>query len=335
MDDFIAKLPKAELHVHLEGTVAPEMLWQLARRHGTPLANEGREAVEALYTTGDFGSFLQAFRTVCQHLRSPEDYELVTYHALRRLASQNVIYAEIMISAGVMLWKGEDLESNFDGIEAGYHRAREKFGIRVRWIFDATRQFGPDAAMAVVRKAAALQDRGVVAFGIGGDENLAGPGLFREVFACARSEGLRLTVHAGEAAGPESVWKALDELGAERIGHGLTATHDPHLVDYLASRQVPVDICLTSNVRTGCLSNLAQHPLRDYFDRGLLLSLNSDDPALFGTDLNREYLLAQSMFGFSKNELTRLAQSSFQAAFLTPAERDTYLAAFSVIAGDL
>jgi aminodeoxyfutalosine deaminase len=328
MGDFIASLPKAELHLHLEGTVDAETLWHLAERYGTPLAAGGREAIDRLYVAGDFSAFLQAFKTVCQHLRSPEDYERITYHALRRLAGQNVRYAEITLSAGVILWKGEDLLSSFEGVEAGYRRAREESGIQVRWIFDAVRQFGPEAGMAVVRKAASLQERGVVAFGMGGDERMAAPELFRDVFACARSQGLRLTAHAGETGGPESVRNSLDVLGAERIGHGLTAVQDPRLVDYLAEKQVPLEICLTSNVRTGCLAELSRHPLRHYFDRGLLLSLNTDDPALFGTDLNREYLLAQKVFGFTKKELTHLAQSSFRAAFLTAAERDSYLAAF-------
>ena len=328
IENFIATLPKAELHLHLEGTVEPETLWQLAQRYRSPLVNGGREAVQKLYSTGEFSGFLQAFKTVCQHLRSPEDYELITYRALARLADQNVRYAEITISAGVILWKGEDLCRSFEGVETGYRRAQDEFGIRVKWIFDAVRQFGPEAALAVVREAAPLQDRGVVAFGIGGDERLAGPELFRDVFACAASEGLRLTAHAGETAGPESVRDSLHILGVERIGHGLTAAQDPQLLDELAEKQVPIEVCLTSNLRTGCLSALSQHPLRNYFDRGLALSLNTDDPALFGTDLNGEYLLAHREFGFTEEELTFLARSSFRAAFLSQEERDFYLAAF-------
>jgi adenosine deaminase/aminodeoxyfutalosine deaminase len=258
-------------------------------------------------------------------LRAPEDYELVTYDVLRRLARQNVLYAEITISAGVMLWKGEKVASSFAGIEAGQRRAREEFGIRVQWIFDAVRQFGAEAALAVVQEAAALRERGVVAFGIGGDEQKAPAELFQEVFQQARSAELRLTAHAGETAGPESVWAAIDLLGAERIGHGLSAARDPRLMRELAARHIPLDVCITSNVRTGCLANPAEHPLRSYLDQGLPLSLNTDDPALFGTDLNREYLLAHRVFGLDQAELTGLAQSSFRAAFLSPAEKDSYL----------
>lgn len=183
--------------------------------------------------------------------------------------------------------------------------------------------------MAVVRVADSLRDSGVIGFGIGGDERLAPPELFKEVFAVARECGLRLTAHAGETSGPESVWNALNVLGAHRIGHALSAHRDERLIEELIKRQVPVDVCLTSNLKTGCLTNLRDHPLRSYFDRGMLVSLNTDDPALFGTNLNREYLLAHEVFGFSGEELTRLAQSSFQAAFLSQEEKQPYLDLFA------
>jgi adenosine deaminase/aminodeoxyfutalosine deaminase len=328
IEAFIARLPKAELHVHLEGMVDPATLWTLAERHRTPLYQAGRGALEEVYGTGDFTSFLGAFKVVCEHLREPEDYELVTYNALRRLAGQNVRYAEVFLSAGVMLWKGEDLRSSFEGIEAGYRRAREEFGIRAQWIFDAVRHFGPEAALDVAKAAASLRDRGVIGFSIGGDERREPPESFREVFAYARREGLRLTGHAGETKGPESVWAALRLWGVERIGHGLTAASDPDLVAHLAETQIPLDVSVTSNVRTGCLRRAAEHPVRQYFDRGLLITLNSDDPALFGTNLNQEYVLAHRVLGFTPEELERLAQNSFRAAFLPPVEKGSYLASF-------
>lgn len=328
IEEFICGLPKAELHLHLEGTVEPATLWKLAERHRTPLYQAGRQALENLYHTEDFTGFLQAFKTVCEHLRTPEDYEVITYNALRRLAEQNVRYAEILVSAGVILWKQQDLRRCFEGVEAGYRRAREESGIRAQWIFEAVRQFGAEAALAVAQAAAWLRGRGVVGFSIGGDERQAPPELFRKVFAYARSEGLLLTAHAGEAAGPESVWSALRMLNVERIGHGLTAAADAALVGHLAEKQVPLDVCVTSNVRTGCLSQASLHPLRTYFDKGLLVTLNSDDPALFGAELNQEYLLAHRLFGFNREELSRLAQNSFRAAFLPPEDKALFLAAF-------
>jgi adenosine deaminase/aminodeoxyfutalosine deaminase len=328
IEEFVAGLPKAELHLHLEGAVDPATLWTLAERHQTPLFQAGRTALEALYRTSDFTGFLQAFKIVCEHVRGREDYELVTYNVLRRLAEQNVRYTEIMVSAGVILWKRQSLRACMEGVAAGYQRAREDFGIRAQWIFDAVRQFGSDAALAVAEEAAALQDLGVVGFSIGGDERQVPAESFRDAFALARDSGLRLAGHAGEAAGPESVWDALRIWGVERVGHGLTAAGDPRLVRHLAAEQIPLDVSVTSNVRTGCLREAGLHPVRRYFDEGLLVTLNSDDPALFGTDLNQEYLLAHRMLGFSFEELTRLAENSFRAAFLPPEEKASFLDSF-------
>ena len=333
IEEFVASLPKAELHLHLEGAVDAETLWTLAERHRTPLFEAGRDAAAGLYQTRDFTSFLQAFKVVCQHCRGPEDYELITYNALRRLAQQNVRYAEIQISAGVILWKQQDLRSCMEGVASGYQRAREDCGIRVQWIFDATRQFGPEAARTVAEAAAELQDLGVVGFSIGGDERQVPPESFRQVFALARDSGLRLAGHAGEAAGPESVWAALRIWGVERIGHGLTAIGDPLLVRHLAERQIPLDVSVTSNVRTGCLQDAGLHPVRRYFDEGLLVTLNSDDPALFGADLNQEYLLAHRVLGFGPRELMRLAENSFRASFLPPQEKASFLAALQAVPG--
>jgi len=309
LHQFIVSLLKAEVHLHLEGAVDLETLGELAARRGLPPPSPD------LYRYADFLGFLKAFKTVCDHLCRPEDYELVTYRLVHRLHAARVRYAEIYIAAGVLLWQQKPLEELFDGADAGYRRARQECGVEVRWIFDATRQFGAEAAMEMTRRAARLQERGVVAIGIGGDENRAAPEMFRDVYAFARAEGLRLTAHAGETVGPESVWGALRALGAERIGHGLTAIRDPRLVAHLAEKQVPVDVCLSSNVRTGALEALEQHPLRRYFDAGLLVSLSTDDPAMFETDLVREYALAHDVLGFTREELHRLAENSFRAAF--------------------
>jgi adenosine deaminase/aminodeoxyfutalosine deaminase len=329
MLQFIASLPKAELHIHLEGAVEPKILSRLATRHQTALAVGGDRAVLALYSTKTFPEFIESFKTVCQHLRSPADYEFVTYRALRKLAQQGVRYAEIILAAGVIIWKGEDIVAMFTGVDAGARKAREEFGIRAQWIFDVVRQFPLDEAWTVARTAAALRNRGVVALGIGGDEAAAPAEDFREVFEFARTQGLRVVAHAGETVGPESIWSAIQQLGAERIGHGLTAAQDPALLDRLASDQIPVEICLTSNLRTGGIRELAEHPLRRYFESGLNVSLHSDDPTLFGTDLNREYLLAHQTFGFSESELRHLAMNAFESSFLSREEKDSYLAAIS------
>jgi adenosine deaminase/aminodeoxyfutalosine deaminase len=230
-----------------------------------------------------------------------------------------VLHAEVYVSVGVCLWRKLDFEAIFEGLERGRQRGAKDFGVSLLWIFDAVRQFGPERAQKVFELAAKFRERNVVGVGIGGDEVKGPPELFREQYAYAREQGLRLTCHAGESAGPESIWGALN-LGAERIGHGLTAYQDAELIEELAQRQVPIEISLTSNLRTGCCLQIADHPVRKYFDQGLMITLSSDDPAMFGTSLTREYERAQSEFGFSDEHLRELARNSFEASFL-PADK--------------
>jgi adenosine deaminase/aminodeoxyfutalosine deaminase len=320
---FVQSLPKAELHLHLEGAVNPPTLVELSRRHdAAPL---DLAAVERLYDYGDFPGFLQAFAVLTERLRDPADYELITYRLMERLRAENVVHAEVYVSVGICLRRKQDFDAIFEGLERGRERGAKDFGVSLLWIFDFVRHWGPEAAAQVVEKAVRFRGESVVGIGMGGDERQAAPELFVEVYQRASEAGLRLTAHAGEAAGPESVLGALDALGAERIGHGLNAWHDPELVARLARDQVPLEVCVTSNLRTGCLRSLEQHPLRKYFDAGMMVTLNSDDPAMFGTSLAREYQLAQEAFGFTNEELRRLAANSFHASFLPEDAKRRYL----------
>jgi len=212
-------------------------------------------------------------------------------------------------------------------MERGRVRGEKDFGISLVWIFDAIRQFGAEKAQSVLDLAIQFRERNVVAFGIGGDELAGPPEWFAGVYAHAAEHGLHLTAHAGESAGPESIWGALN-LKAERIGHGLTAGQDPELIEELAERQVPLEICVTSNLRTGCCAELAQHPVRRYFDQGLMLTINSDDPAMFRTSLVGEYALVQEAFGFTDEHLRELARNSFEASFLPPEKKIEFLNLF-------
>jgi adenosine deaminase/aminodeoxyfutalosine deaminase len=238
---------------------------------------------------------------------------------MQRLKEEHVLHAEVYVSVGVCLWRKQDFDAIFEGLDRGRARGARDFGVSLLWIFDAVRQFSIDDARKVFELAVRYHDREVVGVGIGGDEQKAPPELFREAYAWAEGHGMRLTAHAGETGPPESVWGALN-LHAERIGHGLTAFHDPDLVEELAQRQIPVEICLTSNLRTGLCPNLNDHPAKNYFDHGVMITLNSDDPAMFGTSLAREYQLAQQVFGFTDEHLRELARNSFEASFL-PAEK--------------
>jgi adenosine deaminase/aminodeoxyfutalosine deaminase len=318
---FIHSLPKAELHLHLEGSITPQTLVELRRRHGK---ESTIEEAESLYRYKDFLGFLMAFKTLTEDLQTPEDYELITYRLMQQLKAENVLHAEVYVSVGVCLWRKLDFAAIFEGLERARERGEKDFGLSVLWIFDAVRQFGPEKAQEVFELAARYRDRKVVGIGIGGDEVKGPPELFREQYAYAADRGLRLTCHAGESAGPESIWGALN-LGAERIGHGVTACQDRELIEELAERQVPLEICLTSNLRTGCCVNPSDHPVRKYFDQGLMITLNTDDPAMFGTSLTREYELAQDEFGFTDEHLRELARNSFEASFLAADKKVQFL----------
>jgi aminodeoxyfutalosine deaminase len=317
-------LPKAELHLHLEGSIRPETAVELAERHDTKITVE---EVAARYKYTNFAGFIESFKWVTSFLRDPEDYAHITRKLLEELVRQNVVYAEITISAGVMLRRMQNVEANFTAIREASESVVFR-RVRTAWIFDAARQFGPEAAMEVARWAAKLHRAGIVAFGMGGDE-LAFPTVnFRPAFDLARSEGLRVVCHAGEVGGPESVREAVDILGAERIGHGIAVMHDQALAESLATRRVVLENCPTSNLATGALAkqtgnpnaSFADHPLKKLIELGSLVTLSTDDPGMFGTDLLMEYSGAASL-GLTKEQLLHLAEQSFSAAFLPPVDK--------------
>jgi aminodeoxyfutalosine deaminase len=329
---FIQTLPKAELHLHLEGSVDPATLVELSRRYNTPLPTENNrydvagsgdvlteDDVRRLYSYKDFNGFLMAFKSVTERLRSPEDYELVTYRLMQKLRQQNIVHAEVYVSVGVIRWRGQPVEPIFEGMERGRERGQRDFGVSLLWIFDAVRHFGPQAAAEVFNLAARLRERNVVGIGIGGDEARGPAEGFRDLYKKAADNGLRLTAHAGETTGPESVWGAIN-IGAERIGHGLSAASDPELMEVMAQKQVPLEICITSNLRTGACKELQDHPVRKFFDEGLMITLSTDDPAMFQTSLNKEFEIAQQEFSFSEDHLRELARNSIEASFL-PVEK--------------
>jgi aminodeoxyfutalosine deaminase len=328
----IDNLPKAELHLHLEGTIRPQTTLKLAARHGVALTPED---VAARYRYSDFRGFLETFKWVTSFLRDPEDYALITRNLAEELVKQNVVYAEITISAGVMLRRTQNVEKNFQTIRE-VAQSVPFSRLKTAWIFDATRQFGHDAAMEVARWAAKLQSSGVVALGMGGDE-LAFPTVnFRPAFDYARQQGLHTLCHAGEIGGPDSVREAIELLGAERIGHGIAVMRDEALASSLATTgRVVLENCITSNLCTGALAKqtgnpaaaMKDHPLPHFLKRGVPVTLSTDDPGLFNTDLLSEYSHAASL-GLSKEQLIQLAEQSFLSAFLSPEDKRQMLVDF-------
>jgi aminodeoxyfutalosine deaminase len=331
LDALIATLPKAELHLHLEGSIAPSTVSVLAARRSVAV---GPKEAAKRYAYQDFAGFLETFKWATNFLQTPEDYSLITHRLADELLRQHIVYAEVTLSVGVILRRQQDVQANFAAIRETAERTRTK-GLQMTWIFDATRQFGPAAAMEVATWAARLQSSGVVAFGMGGDELAYPASDFRAAYEFARNAGLHAVVHAGEIGGPAAVRDAVTLLGAERIGHGIAAMHDPELMDWLRTRRIPLEICPTSNLATGALARqlgkpearIEEHPLKMLFDRGVPVTLSSDDPAMFHTNLLREYAHAASL-GFSNSDIVRLAENSFQAAFLPPEEKRPLLEMF-------
>jgi adenosine deaminase/aminodeoxyfutalosine deaminase len=295
--------PLAELHVHLEGSIDSTLL-----RHLDPTLTA--EAAAAVYNFSNFREFLDSFKFIVLRLREPDHYRLAARRLFENLAAQNIVYAEVIHSAGVNLWRNYNAPAIVEALIDEGRRAP----LQVRWILDAVRQFGPDHVMATAQLAAQFAGEDVVAFGLGGDETGAPAQALQPAFKYARAAGLRLTVHAGETSGASNVRDALT-LNPDRIGHGIRSIADPTLVAELAARQIPLEISLTSNLRTNAVASLQVHPLKQLHDSGVPVILNTDDPALFATTLANEYVLAEKTFRFTPAELERLRLNAFRYAF--------------------
>jgi adenosine deaminase len=302
MSDLYRGWNKAELHIHLEGSVEPSTILELE-----PSLAVGEIAQRCAFS--DFPGFLKSYVWVNRLLRTPRDYRLITARLLARMQEENIRYAEITLSAGVVLWK----EQNFDAVFSAVAEAAAASPVEVRWILDAVRQFGAEAAMQVARVAVRYRDDGVVAFGIGGDETAGPVNWFGRVFDYVRDNGLQVVPHAGETGGADSVWGAL-QMGAYRIGHGIAAARDVELMAALKEQNVPLEICLTSNLCTGVIERMGEHPLRTLYEAGVPLTLNTDDPALFRCSLAGEFELAERVLGFSQEELRGIAANAFRYA---------------------
>lgn len=314
----IASLPKAELHLHLEGSIRPAIASALAARHGVTLAEE---EVRRRYAYTNFAGFLDAFKWVTSFVRGPRDFALIAADLAEQLLAQKVVYAEVTLSVGVMFLRQQQPEANFAAIVAATEPF-EKRGLRLNWIFDAVRQFGAEAAMRVVQSARRCASPRVVAFGIGGDELSLPAAEFRGVYERAEEYGFHRLMHAGEIGGPEKIREAIEILGVERIGHGIAAIRDSALMEMLAERGIPLEICPASNLRTGALGvqlgknvvTMEEHPLAEIVRRGVAVTISTDDPAMFYTSLEEEYQNAWRM-GLTEEEIAGVVENGFRFAF--------------------
>jgi adenosine deaminase len=323
LHDFIQEMPKVELHVHLEGSIRPTTLLSLAERNGVALPAQDLEGLQEFYRFTDFDHFIQVYFTISGCLQTVDDFSTIAYEFGADMARQNTRYAEVTFTPDTSVrHTGLPFDEILSGLNAGRARARADFDVEFRWVLDIVRD-NPDSRFQVAQWAISAMDRGVVGFGLGGTERGNPPEGFVDAYALAREAGLHSVPHAGEVAGPESVWSALRLLKAERIGHGVRCIEDPALVEHLRETQVPLEICPTSNLCLGFYPSYEAHPLRRLWDQGLYVTVNSDDPPMFSTDLLGEYSALADHMAFTEDELQQINLNALRASFLPDAEKAT------------
>ncbi|CAN5377198.1 adenosine deaminase [soil metagenome] len=314
-EDFIAGLPKAELHVHHVGSASPRIVAELASRYpGAPVPDDPAKLAE-YFTFSDFAHFIEVYLSVVDLIRDAEDVRTLTYEIARDMTTLNIRYAELTVSPYSSIRRGIPAEAFMEAIEDARISAERDLGIVLRWCFDIPGEAGLAAADLTVDVATRLAPAGLVSFGLGGPEIGVPRPQFQPHFEAARATGLHSVPHAGETTGPETVWDAIRTLGAERIGHGTSSTQDPRLLEYLSEHAIALEVCPTSNVATRAVPNLAAHPLPEMVEAGVLVTISSDDPPMFSTDLNREYAVAAELLGLDRPGIATLARNSVTASF--------------------
>ncbi|MFI9273660.1 adenosine deaminase [Kitasatospora sp. NPDC052896] len=336
IEAFIAGLPKAELHVHHVGSASPRVVAELAARYeGRTAVPADPEALADYFSFTDFAHFIEVYLSVVDLVRDAEDVRSLTYGVAEDMARQQIRYAELTVTPYSSVRRGIPDVAFMEAIEDARKSAERDFGVVLRWCFDIPGEAGLAAAEETARLALEVGAEGLVSFGLGGPEIGVPRAQFKPYFDRARAAGLRSVPHAGESTGPETVWDALRLLGAERIGHGTQSVQDPALLDHLGEHRIPLEVCPTSNLATRVVERIEEHPIRQMVDAGLLVTVNSDDPPMFGTDLNTEYAVAARLLDLDEAGVAGLARNAVEASFLDPAgkarltaEIDAYLAAW-------
>ncbi len=317
---FVAGLPKAEIHVHHVGSASPRIVSELAARHPGTVPS-GLDELREFYTFRDFAHFIEVYLAVVDLLRDPEDIRLLTYEVATDMAAQNIRYAELTLTPWTSVKAGIPIEAFVEAVEDARVAAERDHGIRLRWCYDIPGEFGLPSGEDTVQFALNHAPETLVGFGLGGPEIGVDRPQFKDVFDRARAAGLHSVPHAGETTGPQTVWDALRDLGAERIGHGTSSVQDPELLAYLVEHRVPLEVCPTSNIATRAVERLEDHPIRQMYDAGVFVTVNSDDPPMFGTTLNREYEIAADLLDLDELGIAALAKNAVHASFMADDEK--------------
>jgi aminodeoxyfutalosine deaminase len=328
---FIAGLPKVELHVHHVGSASPAIVAELAGRHPGTVPTDP-DALRDFFTFRDFDHFIERYLAVANLVVTTEDVRLLTYGVATEMAAQGIRYAELTATPITSVLAGIPIEGFVEAMEDGRIAAERDHGIRIGWIFDIPGEVVPHGSEETARLAVEHGPESLVGFGLGGPEVGTSRPRHKSAFDRARAAGLHSVPHAGESTGPQTIWDALEALGAERIGHGTSATQDPALLAHLAEHRIPIEVCPTSNIATRCVDTYDVHPLRAMVEAGLLVTINSDDPHFFGTTLCREYEIAAAMLDLDEAGIAQLAHNAVTASFLSDADKlaldteiDTYV----------
>jgi aminodeoxyfutalosine deaminase len=332
LTDFIAGLPKAELHVHHVGSASPRIVAELAARHPGVVPADPEE-LRSFFEFRDFAHFVEVYLSVVDLIRTPEDVRTLTYEVARDMAAQQLRYAELTCTPYTSVIRGIPIEAYTEAIEDARVAAERDFGLVLRWIYDIPGESGLPAADATLGYALGHAPDALVGFGLGGPEIGVPRPQFEPHFDAARAVGLHSVPHAGETTGAQTVWDAVRLLGAERIGHGVSAVGDPELLAHLARHGIPLEVCPTSNVATRAVASLDAHPLRTFVEAGVLVTINSDDPPMFGTDLNAEYAVAAELLDLDEAGVARLAQSAVVASFAPDDVKRALIAEIEAYAG--
>jgi adenosine deaminase len=325
---LITEIPKVELHIHLEGAIPVETLFDLIQRQGREPSIKNLDDLRRKLTYTDFAHFIEVWTWKNTFIKEEKDFEEIAYRVLDNLSKQNVKYVEAFYSPGDYWRQGLSVQGITECLIKGKERAYRDFGIQSELIIDLIRDHGPKRSMHYLEEVMAFLGKGVIGIGLGGSEESFPADPYAFVYEEARKQGFRLTAHAGEAAGPNSIWAVIEKLGVERIGHGVRAYEDPRLVSTLKEKQIPLEICVTSNVKTGVCKSVDAHPIKQYFQKGLMVTVNSDDPTMFNASISQEYLALVQKLGFTVSDLKRLSLNGIDASFMSDGDKKSMKSQF-------